>query len=82
MEMEIRALEKEIILVLENYNSDDIDIIIDEDNNNISIMYHSRHNSFPVSDFTIDYSNHNEKQINHLFKEVNKLADKYDLGVA
>lgn len=64
------------IMEAENkYNSDNIDIIIDYDNNDIPkvfVMYHDKHNSFAIN--TFDYDSTIDED------ELEYLCDKLDLG--
>ena len=34
--------------ILEQYSSDNVDVVRDEETNMLNIIYHSRHNSFPI----------------------------------
>lgn len=78
----LHDLERDIIDVLGKYEADDIDIIFNEDDYTVYLMYHSRHDSFPVGNFELDYSNYDSEDVNILIKNLSHLADKYDLGLA
>ena len=56
----IDAIISEVKIALEKYSSDNIDVIKELNENNetvLYVVYHSRHNSFPVSDKTYPFEN-------------------------
>ena len=44
----IKKLSRHIEVALECYSASEVDIVVDDCQKTIDIMYHSRHNSFPI----------------------------------
>ena len=76
----LRSLEQDIINSLEKYDSDNVDLINEEDTSEIYLAYHSEKNSFSLGKTIINYSNYTLDEIETLFTSLNQLAGIYDLG--
>lgn len=68
------AVEK----ALEDFSPNNVDIIVEEGEDGeqeafISIMYHSRHNSFPIIDYVCSAEGLTDR-------DIERIADEYDIG--
>ncbi len=68
------AVEK----ALEDFSPNNVDIIVedgedDEQEAFVSIMYHSRHNSFPIIDYVCNAEGLTDR-------DIERIADEYDIG--
>ena len=61
----INKILEDVKEALYKYNSDNIDVVRNEETNCLYVTYHSRHNSFPISDkeYPIDEVNLKELEI-------------------
>ena len=71
----IESIEKSIMIALCKYSEDNVDIMKNEENNMIDIMYHSRHNSFPIISNICSAEDLTEE-------DIEKLVNSYNIGYA
>lgn len=67
----IQKIKEAIELALSKYNTSEVDIV--KDIEYIDIMYHSRHNSFPIVSNVCLCGDLTEK-------DISEIADTYDIG--
>jgi hypothetical protein len=74
----IREIREAVEAALENFSPNNVDIIVEEGEDDeqeafISIMYHSRHNSFPIIDYVCSVEGLTDR-------DIEKIADEYNIG--
>lgn len=69
----INKIKDAVKVALSKYDIENVDIVKNEENGIIDIMYHSRHNSFPIVDNVCSSDN-------LLESDIGKIADCYDIG--
>ena len=69
----IKMIKNAIESALSKYDAENVDIVQDEENGMVDIMYHSRHNSFPIVSNVCESDGLSES-------DVNQIADDYDIG--
>lgn len=73
-ENKIRNIETEIKKALRKYDSGNVDFYRNEENPEIGyLMFHSRHNSFPITDEYFNISELNQE-------DIKKICDEYNIG--
>ena len=68
-------IKKAIEIALCKYSEENFDIMKNEENNMIDIVYHSRHNSFPIISNICSAEDLTEE-------DIEKLANSYNIGYA
>jgi len=61
---------------LEKYPPDNVDVVLDEETNSLDVVYHSRHNSFPIASNLYDVDE-NAFTKEELERELDKLNVGY-----
>ena len=69
----LEIIKNAVETALSQYGADNVDMIKNEENGVIDIMYHSRHNSFPIVSNVCTSSGLSEF-------DVSNIADYYDIG--
>ena len=69
----IRVIEA-VHRALEQYNSENVDVVLDEDTGMLDIVYHSRHNSFGIES---DVANVDDVDLSELEVELDELNVGY-----
>lgn len=69
----IQMIKNAVEVALSQYDTENIDIVKSETNSAVDIMYHSRHNSFPIVSNVCTSSGLSES-------DVDKIAEYYDIG--
>lgn len=73
-ENKIRNIKKEIEKTLEKYDSENVDFYRNKENPEMGyLMFHSRHNSFPITNADFDISGLTRE-------DIEKVCDGYDIG--
>lgn len=80
MQTLISNLEFEINDALDAYSPYEIDISMDEEEEYLCLMYASRRDSHSISDYKLHFGELTDEEQHILFKEVQHLADVYDIG--
>ena len=69
----IKMIKNAIEYALCQYDTDNVDIVKSETNNTVDIMYHSKHNSFPIVSNVCTSNGLSES-------DIDKIAEHYDIG--
>lgn len=69
----IQMIKNAVEVALSQYDTDNVDIINSETNNTVDIMYHSRHNSFPIVSNVCASNGLSES-------DIDEIAEYYDIG--
>ena len=69
----IKRIKNAVEEALSKYDTENVDIVKDEENGMVDIMYHSRHNSFSIVDGVCEVDDLSES-------DIDKIADYYDIG--
>lgn len=69
----IKQIKVAVENALSQYDTDNVDIVKNEESGTIDIMYHSRHNSFSIIDDVCASDGLSES-------DIDKIADYYDIG--
>lgn len=78
MRITFKDFEEQLINALRQYSSDNIDIVFESETNEYLIIYHSRHDSFPI--FTVKKSNLIVSNGVSVWSWMVDLANKYNVG--
>ena len=68
-----QVIKNAIENALSKYSAENVDISKNEENGMIDIIYHSRHNSFPIASNVCTSGGLSES-------DINKIADDYGIG--
>ena len=69
----IKMIENAVEIALSKYDTENIDIVKNEENGVVDIIYHSRHNSFSIVSNVCMADGLSET-------DIDKIADYYDIG--
>lgn len=69
----IKMIKNAVENALLKYDTENVDIVKDEENGVVDIIYHSRHNSFPIISNVCVADGLSET-------DIDKIADYYDIG--
>ena len=69
----IKRIKNAVEEALSKYDRENVDIVKDQENSVIDIMYHSRHNSFSIIDNVCEVNGLSES-------DIDKIANYYDIG--
>ena len=78
MHIRLNDFEEQLINALRQYSSDNIDIVFESETNEYLIIYHSRHDSFPI--FVANKSSLIYKNSTCIWSWMVGLANKYNVG--
>lgn len=69
----IQMIKNAVEVALSQYDTDNVDIVKSETGSTVDIMYHSRHNSFPIVSNVCTSDGLSES-------DIDKIAEHYDIG--
>jgi hypothetical protein len=69
----IQMIKNAVEVALSQYDTDNVDIVKSETDSTVDIMYHSRHNSFPIVSNVCTSDGLSES-------DIDKIAEHYDIG--
>ena len=69
----IKMIKNAVENALSKYDEENVDIVKDEENGMVDIIYHSRHNSFPIVRDVCSSDGLSES-------DIDKIANYYDIG--